>query len=202
MQLSGRLSARRKWALLFIAIGIVLVFNPVYLDPFGIGAEQYEYRTAQVTPSENYLQYHSGVPEEVNRLNDVDCYFDVTQPIECEIQGVLADGQNRSAVVRDTSRWDLQSYIHVNGTFYRRYYWSDPLGPVNESVPDEEEASNIDQSQTGRLLPMDHALSVWSNAMSLARNLPPVVVIRGLASNAMAAVKLIPPIEADTNFVR
>jgi hypothetical protein len=143
MFLHRLLPARRKRALLSIVLGLVLVFNPLYLDPLGIGAERYEYRTAQVTPSENSLQYHSEVPDEVKRLKGVDCYFDVNHPIECEIPGVIADGQNRSAVVRDTSRWNLHSYIHVNGSFYRRYYWSDPLGPVNESVPDDEKRTNI-----------------------------------------------------------
>jgi hypothetical protein len=49
---------------------------------------------------------------------------------------------------------------------------------------------------------MDYALSVCPNEMSLARNLPPVALIQGLVSPAMAAVELIPTIEADTSFVR
>lgn len=143
MSVHSHLPARRSRALLYVALGIVLVFNPVYLDPLGIGAEQYEYRTAQVLPTEDGLQYQSQVPDEVERLNDVDCYFDQSQPFECEIQGVLADGRNRSAVVLDTSPYDFHSYIHVNESFYRRYYWSDPVGPVNESVPADEKRTRI-----------------------------------------------------------
>lgn len=143
MSARGPLPARRTRALLYIALGIVLVFNPVYIDPLGIGAEQYEYRTAQILPTEDGFKYQSQVPDEVERLTGVDCYFDQNQPFECEIQGVLADGRNRSAVVRDTSRFDLHSYIHVNESFYRRHYWSHPVGPVNESVPDHEERTRI-----------------------------------------------------------
>ncbi len=36
----------------------------------------------------------------------------------------------------------------------------------------------------------------------LGEKLPPVVLIRGLASTAMAAVELIPTIEVDTSFVQ
>lgn len=143
MRLRRLLPARRIRALLYIVLGIALVFNPVYLDPFGIGAERYEYRTARVAPAEDGLQFRSEVPDEVERLSDVDCYFHESQPFDCEIQGVLADGRNRSAVALDTSRFDLRSYIYVNASFYRRYYWSEPVGTVNESVPDEEEQTRI-----------------------------------------------------------
>jgi len=49
---------------------------------------------------------------------------------------------------------------------------------------------------------MDCALSVCPNEISLARNLPPVALIQGLVSPAMAAVELILTTEGDTNFVR
>jgi len=143
VSLPASIPPRRARALLYVAIGAVLVFNPVYLDPLGIGAEQYEYRTARVVPAEDGIEYRARVPDEVERLAGVDCYFGQVRPFDCEVQGVLADGRNRSAIVRDTSRFDLQSYVYVNESFYRRYYWSDPMQPADASAADGEGLTRI-----------------------------------------------------------
>lgn len=109
-------------------VGLLLVLNPFYLDPLGIGEEQYEYRAVAVTATDQGLRYEARPPAEVTWVRGVDCFPEEPRPIECSIQAPLADGEEHATVTSDAFVGDVESYVHVDGTYYRRHYRAEPIG--------------------------------------------------------------------------
>ena len=59
-------------ALLYVALGVLLVFGPTCAGPWDVGKERYTYTAVAVTPTEDGLGYGSKRPEESVRIQDVE----------------------------------------------------------------------------------------------------------------------------------
>ena len=115
-------SARRR-ATLAVALGLVLVLNPLYFGFPGIGEPAYRYRAVEVAPTDSGLRFETRPPSEITGVRDVDCFaFDSATPIECAFQTEFTDGENYTALLEGAPRGGWENYVRLNGSFYRRYY--------------------------------------------------------------------------------
>ncbi len=122
MSVSRFVPSARTRALVYVGIGIILVTNPLYLDPLDLGEERYTYTAAEITPTESGIQYESELPDNVQGVRGIECYFGQPQPVECLAQGTLIDGDPHSRVLTTAYSGDFTSYIRLNNTLYNRSY--------------------------------------------------------------------------------
>lgn len=118
---SGWQPSEQTWSYIFLAVGLLLIFNPLYLDPLNIGSPQYEYRAVEVEPIENDLQFGSQPPD-ITRVDGIDCYRELEPHPDCWFQQSFTDGHNYTIRASDAPQDTWESYTYLNGTFYARSF--------------------------------------------------------------------------------
>jgi hypothetical protein len=111
----------RTRSLVIVGLGLLLIFNPLYLAPLGIGSPQYEYRAVEVVPTESGLQFASEPPD-ITRVDGIDCYRELDPVLDCWFQQSFTDGQNYTVTAPDARQDTWKSYTYLNGTFYARSF--------------------------------------------------------------------------------
>lgn len=111
----------RTRRLVAVGLGLLLIFNPLYLAPLGIGAPQYEYRAVEVVPTESGLQFASEPPD-IARVDGIDCYRELEPNPDCWFQQSFTDGQNYTVTAPRAPQDAWESYTYLDGTFYARSF--------------------------------------------------------------------------------
>lgn len=104
---------------LLLAVGLLLVANPVLLDPLGVGTPTYEYRAVDATATPDGIELARRPPEEVVGVRGFDCYLGPTTRA-CVLDSALRDREPYTVTLRDAGPVGAEPYVRLNGTFYRR----------------------------------------------------------------------------------
>lgn len=123
--LRGWSPTTRQRKAFFLSVGLILILNPFYVDPLGIGMPTYVYESTPVTPEATPVRLAGGDgivqvdPRPSNGVAGVDCYLEGLPDRPCAIDAVLAGNRTITTEYRDPIR-SGDRYTYVRGQFYER----------------------------------------------------------------------------------
>jgi len=117
----GWTPSERTSTVVTVGLGLLLVFNPVYLVPLGVGGPAYSYEAVPVETYDNWFSLEPDGALTVGAIDGVDCYmFDGGR--RCYFDQLLYEQGNQIVSERVYGGYAEpdDKYVVINSTIYRR----------------------------------------------------------------------------------